>query len=127
MKKKIIVIFVCMLLIVVLFPLSVIAEIEEEASDDSITTTNCHIELDGTFVNAFHFRYRKIIGENKYSSRMSIIKFTDADISINDGERNEHGSGKLFVYRYNGVYDHDYDYDNIAMNGKAWFLHIEMK
>jgi hypothetical protein len=127
MKKKIIGIFVCILLIAVLFPRFVIAEIEEEASDDSITTINCHIELDGTFVNAFHFRYRKIIGENKYSLRMSIIKFTDADISVNYGERNEHGSGKLFVYRYNGVYNHDYDNDTIAMNGKAWFLHIDMK
>ena len=127
MKTKIIGILILTLLFTVLFPLSVTAEIEEEASDDSITTTNCHIELDGTFVSAFHFKYRKAIGENKYSLRMSIIKFTDADISVNDGELNEHGSGILFVYRYKGVYDIDYDNDTIAMNGKAWFLNIDMK
>ena len=64
MKTKIIGILILTLLFTVLFPLSVTAEIEEEASDDSITTTNCHIELDGTFVSAFHFKYRKSICEN---------------------------------------------------------------
>jgi len=127
MRQKIVCILLVMLLITVFFPLSVTSEIEEEASDDLITTTNFHIELDGTFVSAFHFKYRKAIGENIYSLRMSIIKFTDADISVNDGDINYHGSGILFVYRYKGVYNVDYDNDTILMNGKAWFLRIDMK
>ena len=127
MNLKIVGLLVGMLLIALLFPLSGAAGIEEDEVDNSITIINGHIKLDGTFVNAFHFKYRKALSKDNYSLRMSIIKFIDAEISVNDNEWIAYGSGRLFIYRYNGLYDHNNDNNNLSMNGKARFLYIDMQ
>ena len=57
---------------------------------------------------------------------MSIIRFSEADVSINDGEITECGSGILFLYRYRGIYDHDSLNDSLIINGDASFLKLRM-
>ena len=104
--KKVFGIFVCMLFVVVCCSSSVTAEVEKGAGNAG-SVTNGTIELDGTFAGAFHILYHKAIGQDRYGLGMSIIKFADADISINDGEFDECGSGVLFVFHYRGIYDHD--------------------
>ena len=86
-----------------------------------------NIELDGILLIAFHFKYRKTLCESNYSLRMSIMKFKDEDILINNGEWNKQGHGILFVYRYNDLYDHNYTTGTISMNGKARFLHLNIE
>jgi hypothetical protein len=125
MKKDIIGIFIIMQFFFIIFPFSIIAENDFE--DIPIKTKNCQIELDGLFVNAFHFLYRKTHGENNYSIVISIMKFKDADVSINNGEWNEQGCGILFVYRYNGIYNNNYNKDTISINGKALYLHLNIE
>jgi hypothetical protein len=57
---------------------------------------------------------------------MSIIRFSEADVSINDGEITEYGSGLLFLYRYKGIYDHDSIKDSLIIDGSASFLKLRM-
>lgn len=123
--KKIFEIFVCMLFVVVCCSLSVTAEAEKDAGNVG-SVTNGTIELDGTFAGAFHILYHKAIGKGNYGLGMSIIKFTNADININDGEFDECGSGVMFVFHYRGIYDHDIEEDTLSMNGRAWFVQVNM-
>jgi len=58
---------------------------------------------------------------------MSIIKFNDAYISINNGELNKQGQVILFVYLLNVIYYHNYIKDTISMNRKTRFLRLYME
>lgn len=101
-------------------------ENEKESHYNKILSNKYHIELDGYFDRAFHFMYFRNPVNDIYSLMMSVIRFDDADVSINDNEWSDHGNGVLFIFFYNGVYDHDSSEDTLIMNGDAWFLKIFM-
>ena len=102
-------------------------QIEEKGTDGLIFISKSYnIELNGKFVRAFHFLYHKTIIKDTYSIGMSIIRFSEADVSINDGEITEYGSGLLFLYRYRGIYDHDSINDSLIIDGSASFLKLKM-
>jgi len=98
----------------------------KEKNDVNYISKNYQIELYGKFGNAIHFNYRKTIIKDIYSIGMSIIRFNDADVSINDGELTDYGNGILFLYRYRGIYDHDSIGDTLIIDGNASFLKLKM-
>jgi hypothetical protein len=122
-------IFVSMLFIFTIISVNVSASINEDTEiiDNKTKSTKYHIELDGYFDKAYHFIYSKNPVNDICSLIMSVIRFNDADISINDHEWSDHGSGTLFIIRYNGLYDHDSLEDTLIMDGDARFLKIFMK
>jgi hypothetical protein len=99
---------------------------EQEKYDLSYISKNYKIELNGKFDRAIHFIYRKTINKDEYSIGISIIRFNDAEISINDNEINEYGNGILLLYRYRGIYDHDSMKDTLIINGSASFFKLRM-
>ena len=85
-NKKIFSFLVCILFIFAIMSVNVFADSKEnpEMIDNKIISTNYHIELDGYFDKAFHFIYFKNPVNDICSLMMSVIRFNDADISIND-------------------------------------------
>jgi hypothetical protein len=114
--------FVCLNLIIICFiPLA--------SSNVCLSPISEHyqIELNGEFLNAFHFNYRKTTFVDTYSIGLSFINFKNAYVSINNGEINEYGNGLLFLFRFRGIYIHDSNEDNLIINGEASFLKLNMK
>ena len=126
-NNKIFSFFVSMLFIFTIMSVNVFASEESEIIENKIISTNYHIELVGYFNRAFHFIYIKNPVNDIHSLMMSIIRFNDADVLINDNEFCNQGSGILFIFLYSGVYDHDSIEDTLIMNGDALFLKIFMK
>jgi hypothetical protein len=139
MIKKIFGILFCMLFITTTFSSIAIADDEhkseivyeiqskeQEKYDLNFISKNYKIELNGKFDRAFHFIYRKTINKDEYSIGISIIRFNEAEISINDGEITEYGNGILLLYRFRGIYDHDSMEDTLIINGIASFLKLRM-
>jgi hypothetical protein len=99
-------------------------ENEKESDSKNIISNKYHIELDGYFGKAYHLLYFKNPNNQVLSLMMSIIRFDDAKISINNDEFCNDDDGILFVCLYNGIYNHDSDEDTLTMNGDAWYLKV---
>jgi len=124
--SKIVTTCFCVLLLSMIFS-SQITLAYENYNINTGLIKNGTIKLYGTFDGAIHFRYRKIIGEDKYFIGISIIRFKDADVDINEGEFNYHGSGILFVYRYRGLYDHNLETGSLSIDGKGLLINLKIK
>jgi hypothetical protein len=99
-------------------------ESEKEFHCNKIISKKYHIELEGYFDKAFHFIYLRNPVNDIHLLMMSIIRFDDADVSINYNEFCNQGSGILFICFYNGVYKHNSDKETLIINGDAWYLNI---
>jgi hypothetical protein len=97
---------------------------EKESDSNNIISNKYHIELDGYFGKAYHILYLKNPNNQVLSLMMSIIRFDDAKISINDDEFCNDDDGILFVCFYKGMYDHDSSLDTLVMNGDAAYLKV---
>jgi hypothetical protein len=91
---------------------------------DKIILNHYHIELDGYFNKAHHLMFFKNTVSNLHSIMMSFIHFNDAYISINHDEFCNNDDGILFVFFYNGVYNHNSSLDTLVMNGDAYYLKV---
>jgi len=130
-NKKIIVTFVMMLFIGMIFTNTALSLKEKKIDTSKNIFKNSlslrdKISLDGEFNGGFHLLYHKTIIPGNYQLGMSFIRFKNADVNLNNGEIIDHGNGLLLVIGYYGFYDHDYDTNSITLDGKAWYVKLNM-
>jgi hypothetical protein len=124
MKQKIIGMLVVMLSFSIMVS-SAIAAVGTDVYDRGLLSMDT-IELNGTCPFIFHRLYVRNPVTKVTFIRSSIIRFADADIVVNGGELNEHGSGVLLLICYIGEYDFHYDDKTLSIDGKALFIHVNM-
>ena len=123
MKKKIIGIFICTLLIVTAIPLG-LATNENEPKDSpwTISGFNSDIELSGTANCLIFRRYMNSPSTNICSSKWIWIRY-GANGEISSPEGNHDGKFMIFIYLYKGLYEYNESEHISTFDGKALFYY----
>ena len=123
MKKKIIGILICMLLIATTIPLS-LATNENEPKDSpwTISGFNSDISMSGTpdFTCYFWYRYNPLT--KVCHSKLFLIRY-GADGEITTSEGSHQGRFSMIVYRYNGFRERNETDHTSIFDGKAIFYY----
>jgi hypothetical protein len=121
MKRKIVGIFVCTLLIATAIPLTLATnENEPKNTPWKMSGFNSDISMSGTADFTCYFRLRNNPSTNMCSSRWIWIKY-GANGEISTPEGNHDGRFAALIYRYKGFRDHNETEQTLTFDGKVMF------
>ncbi|MCK4348409.1 MAG: hypothetical protein KAW47_07315 [Thermoplasmatales archaeon] len=125
--KKIIGIFVCMLMITVVFSQSAIAKAVEnveidhsvfyDSSSDNKVGVNCHVTYEGPAFCIFNV-YMNKVGQSIFAV-LTFLNSGSYEITMSIDDWEYTGSGVMRMVAYNGYYKYDNATDTFTFDGNA--------